>query len=197
MRLWSIQSSRAWEELQSEGILRGKEKFVDLEFKSAYHWMMEHMKEKIGHPKTPNQYPIWAWFQSIDEMHKKPDLRRSGYLPIGSTGYRIEVIKKDEDVLLSDFELWHTPLAYKTYIANSEKESVQFEKKLIDRYGTYEFEKLPKDAQQKIAKSWEKVFDMDYDVEYFAMPYKEKSIQATFWELSLDDVVKVDKFKAR
>ena len=34
-------------------------------------------------------------------------------------------------------------------------------------------------------------------MECFAKPSKEKQIQATFWELSIKEVIRVDEFKAR
>jgi hypothetical protein len=46
-------------------------------------------------------------------------------------------------------------------------------------------------------KNWEKIFDLDFENGYFARPRKQKAIQATFWELKLEEVVSVDYFTAR
>ena len=88
-------------------------------------------------------------------------------------------------------------MSYKTFIADSESESVEFESELQREFGTNSFLELPDRIRIKIEKSWEKIFDMNFDIEYFARPFNEKHIQATFWELRVNEVVKVDKFKAR
>lgn len=38
---------------------------------------------------------------------------------------------------------------------------------------------------------------MEFEDEYYTHPFSDKMIQATFWELKLDEIVKVKKFKAR
>ena len=103
IKLWSIQDESGWNELQSKGILVGKEEFVDSDFKNAYDWMKVQMNKRIGLPKEKNQYPVWAWYQSINEKKKRPDLRESGYLPTGTIGYRIEIQKEQEGCLTIRF----------------------------------------------------------------------------------------------
>lgn len=196
IRLWTIQDASGWNELLSKGVLIAKEEFVDPDFKSGYDWMRFQMNEQIGHPCEKDQYPIWSWYQSVNEKKKRPDLRESHYLTQGTTGYRIEIEKAPEDVLLSDFELWHTPLSYKSFIADSELEFLEFEQELLREFGTDSFLELPKNVKRRVEKSWEKIFDMGFDVKYFAKPFAEKQIQATFWELNIDDIIKVDKFIA-
>lgn len=193
MKLWTIQDELAWEELQTKGTFIQQEKYIDIDHKEGYDWMRDQMNKRIGPPTNANQYPIWGWYQATDVSKKKPDLRESGYLPRGTVGYRIEIEKDTKDVLLSDFELWHTPLCYRKYIANSEEESIAFEKE----FGNTDLKELSQLIKDKIKISWEKVFDMDFDVPYFALPFEEKIIQATFWELKLKDIIKVDKFTAR
>jgi hypothetical protein len=197
VKLWTIQDEQGWYELQSKGILIAKEEFVYPDFKDGYDWMKNQMSKRIGIPNDMNQYPIWAWYQFQDESKKRPELSQIEYFPTGTTKFSIEIEKEKKDILLSDFELWHTPLSYKTFIAHSEKEQLKFESELKRRYDTTSFLKLPIKVKRKIEKSWGKVFDMDFDVEYFAKPCKEKQIQATFWELSIKEVIRVDEFKAR
>ncbi|MEP0263568.1 DUF3841 domain-containing protein [Dokdonia sp.] len=192
-KLWTIQDEKGWGKLQTKGILLPKEEFIPTGFKEGYDWMRTQMNKRIGDPNNTTQYPVWTWYQSSDATKKKPDLRGSGHLPRGDVGYRIEIEKDQKDILLSDFVLWHTPLSYRNYIADSEEEAIDFEEKL----GTIEFEKLPPSTRNKIEKSWEKVFDMSFDLEYYTLPFEEKAIQATFWELKTDDIIKVDRFIAR
>lgn len=193
IKLWTIQDEKGWSELQTKGILTPKVDYIESDFKRGYDWMKIQMDKRIGKSNNENQYPIWAWYQYFDTNKRKPDLRKSGHLPNGTLGYRIEIEKEQEDILLSDFILWHWPLCYKDYIADSEKEALEFEKRLDNK----KFEQLSKIKKNQIEKSWEKVFDMNFDLEYYTLPFEEKKIQATFWELRLDDIIKVDKFIAK
>ena len=193
IKLWTIQDEKGWNELQSKGVLIPKEEYVNPDFKQGYDWLRLQMNQRIGVPNHKNQYPVWAWYQYFDANKRKPDLRESGFLPRGTVGYRLEIEKEAKDILLSDFELWHTPLCFRRYIANSEKELNQFN----NSYQSIAHSDLPKSVQHKVEKSWEKIFDMNFDVEYFTSSFKEKMIQATFWELHQSDIIKVDKFIAR
>ncbi len=190
IKLWTIQNESGWNELNKNGVLIPKEEFVEPAFKAGYEWMKSQMSDRIGKPKSRTQFPVWAWYQYFDSNKRKPDLRKSGHLPSGTLGYRIEIEKEQRDVLLSDFVLWNWPLFYRDYIANSEKEAVEFERKLCGK-------ELTKMEENQIEKSWEKIFDMNFDLDYYTLPFAEKKIQATFWELRLNDIIKVDKFIAK
>ena len=98
MRLWSIQEASKLDEINSTGKLICTENKYSLEWDNEYKWMAGQMNEKIGLPKNENQYPIWAWYQYQDSKHKKPDLRKSGHLPSGTNGIRIEFEKSIENV---------------------------------------------------------------------------------------------------
>ena len=71
--------------------------------------------------------PIWVWWQWWADR-RRPDLRASGFLPKGVRGIRVECRVKEDQVLLSDFELWHYILNY-WYLPKSEKSGESFEKK--------------------------------------------------------------------
>ncbi|MGH1383341.1 DUF3841 domain-containing protein [Kordia sp.] len=201
VKLWTIQDERGWNELQTKGIYTGKKEFILPEFIKGYDWLRMQMEQRIGKPESLEQYPVWAWYQSIDSKRKRPDLRASGHLPSGEIGYRIEFEKEEKEILLSDFVLWHWPLCYHDYIAGSEKEAISFDEekecKNIHGFLSGHLEKLPPSFQTKIKKSWEKIFDMNFDLEYYTDPYHKKKIQATFWELKKEEIIKVDKFIAR
>lgn len=186
VKLWTIQNEKGWNELQTKGVLIPEGKHIDFpEWKEGYFWLKSQMIQRIGPPKHKHQFPIWAWFQYEDKNKRKPDLRKSGHLPSGEIGYRIEIEKEESEILLSDFVLWHWPLCYKDYIGNSEEEAIKVDKEEI----VY--------SEDEIKKSWEKIFDMNFDVEYYILPFAEKKIQVTFWDLKIEDVIKVDKFTAR
>ncbi len=197
LTLWTIQEEKRFEALKTEGVLRGEAPFVPPYFKDGYDWMKNQMAQRIGPSEDSNQYPVWAWYQAHSISKRKPDLRESAHLPAGTIGYRLEFRKKASEVLLSDFETWHAPLTGRYYIADSERESLEFASMLKQEYGTDTFSKLPRHIRDKIEKSWEKVFDMEFDVDYYTQPFENKCIQATFWELTLDEVTQVDRFVAR
>ena len=83
MELWSIQTIKAWDELQNIGFLRGKEDFAIKDFLVPYQWMISQMEKRIGNKPDVNCYPIWAWYQWKDDKHKSPDLRSKGHSPKG------------------------------------------------------------------------------------------------------------------
>lgn len=94
--------------------------------------------------------------------------------------------------------LWSFPFSYHSFIGQNEQESVAFDEMLARKgLDKTNIGKLPKDIQTEIVKSWDRVLDLDFDDPYHAQPRETKAIQATFWTLLLDEVVKVDEFIAR
>lgn len=207
MTLWTIQPVEWYEKLKQNGIVFGDPKlsafYSDKEldnFRVAYDWMALQMEKRIGNRPFNNALPIWAWYRH-EKKRPKPDLRYSGYLNRGEYGVRLEIEKEDKDVLLSDFVLWVHPLS-KYYIPVSEEDDLLFDNALNPflkennlRFG--DFHKYPKVIQEKIIKSWELVFDLDFADEYIASKREDKVLQATFWSLHIDEVKDVTFFKAR
>lgn len=201
MQLWTVQSIEWYNELLKNGIIHGERKHITTDWKFSlfgYHWLMNKMDKKIGKRPFPECFPVWAWYQYTDSNKRKPDLRSTGFLPKGTTGVRIEINKNENDVLLSDFMLWSIPFGYQSFIGQNEEESETFEK-MLERKGfdKKNIGKLPKDIQTEIIKSWDKILDLDFDDPYHTSPKDNKVIQATFWTLSLNEVIKVDEFVAR
>lgn len=160
--------------------------------------MIKQMEKRIGKSEIQNQYPIWAWYQYDGVNKMKPDLRRKGHLPTGTDGIRIEFEKKINDVLLSDFVLWHYPLSYKSIIAESEIQEHKFEHKLEKlQLGNVKMEDMPKEIQDEIINSWEKIFDIDFEDPYYTSKINEKMIQACCWDIKESEIIKIEKFKAR
>lgn len=198
MRLWTIQPISWYEKLQANGVIFGDTSLanVDENFKYAYNWITNQMEQKINPKPFENCTPIWAWYQYRNEQKMKPDLRCS-HLPKGTKGVRIEFDKNKTEVLLSDYDLWHYPLNY-WCIHDTEKEDNDFDNLLkVEGVNFIEREKYTLILKKKVEESWCKIFDMNYSQEYSASKKEKKSIQATFWKLSLDEVTKVDFFTAR
>ncbi|WP_276391889.1 DUF3841 domain-containing protein [Eudoraea chungangensis] len=200
-RLWTIQPVAWYNKLLVKGKIYGDMRFIDVHdsWKTAYDWMTHQMELRLGKKPKPRCYPIWAWFQYTDAKHKKPDLRYSGHLSPKTEGVRIEFVKSKKEILLSDFMLWHYPLSFKTYIGINEIDLLQFEELLKSKsLEQVDYNQLTSDYRNKISKSWERIFDLDFTGnDYYSVPRIDKSIQATFWSLNIDEVVEVKQFIAR
>ncbi|WP_304342657.1 DUF3841 domain-containing protein [Chryseobacterium koreense] len=125
MKLWTIQPVEWYEKLLENNIIFSEQKYLEIEdnFLRAYEWMIFQMEARISNKPVKNMFPIWAWFQYNNAQNQRPDLRNVGFLPKGTKGVRIEFDKKDEAVLLSDFNLWAYVLNY-WYIADNEKKMI-------------------------------------------------------------------------
>jgi hypothetical protein len=204
MVIWSILTQQAWDDLKRRGRLRVARRHVTQEFLGPYAWMAKQMERRLRTPKpSTDALPIWAWYQWEGVDRRKPDLRAAGYLTKGQQGVRVELEVADDRVLLSDFDLWHYVLNY-WYLAESEKDDNLFEKKLasagLSCQGCDHQHGLPNNRyRREIERSWDRIFDVSWvDRGYaIASPPKKKSIQATLWELHLEDVVQVTEFTAR
>lgn len=198
MILWTIQTEEAWEHLNEKGYLTGIIDYIEQSWLSSYRWMMDQMKERIGNPHCKNTFPIWAWYQWETSKRKRPDLRSSGHLPKNEKGVRIEFNCDEKAALLSDFELWHYVLNY-WYLPESMVDGEMFEAE-IEKQGLSYFKTKPlpdPKHHQKIVRSWNKIFDLDWDEPDLADPRNQKSIQATIWHLKRDQVLSYKHFKSR
>ena len=98
----------------------------------------------------------------------------------------LEIEIADSEVLLSDEESWHNVL-YDGYLGCSENET---EYEAEDAW----FDLLPEEQQVRVKrKSWERIFDIDPPMDN-GWHRMGMYIQATFWELRLEQVKKVRPF---
>lgn len=205
MTLWTIQHYLAYEYLQEMGILRADEDYLFCKdyLRYAYDWMREKMICAGLIPPQGVRYPIWAWYQ-WEGKRKRRDMRESGYAKRGEKIVQLTVEVDDWNVLLSDFDLFHYPLN-RWYLPLNEKDNLEFEK-LYESFG-YSFQDLNnpniqtnemKHLRNVIALSWDRVFLLNKEDDGWLYGKNEnKSIQATFWELRLDQVNKAEVFIAR
>jgi hypothetical protein len=199
MKLWTIQPISWYEKLQVDGFIYGDATLANIyeSMKYPYEWIINQMEQTISAKPNENATPIWAWYQYLGDKKKKPDLRGSCFLPTGTKGVRIEFHKNPNEVLLSDFDLWLHPLNY-WCIHDNEKEDKDFDELLKrENVSFIDKEKYTPKLKKIVEKSWLKCLDLNYELEYTAKPKENKSIQATFWKLSIDEIVKVDFFTAR
>ena len=193
MRLWTIQPIEVWEELNKKGYFICNPIKADYisdkewNFKEAYDWLVGQMEYRIGRRPNGVSYPIWAW-HTRDWKHKKPDLRNIGLGNKGEKSVCIEVEVPDNQVVLTDFDVWHFVLN-KWYFDDSYSEE-EWEK-LHAKY-----DRLDSDGKEKVKiQSWQKVFDVSPFQNEWCQ--RGRYIQATFWVLYLKDVKDVRFFTAR
>lgn len=190
MILWTIQPLSLYKKLQEHSILHcdpSKEGFWGLEFKEfrdAYDWLADQMKIRISLPPKGVQYPFWAW-ALIDGVSKKPDLRRTEFNNYVGENVVLELEIPDNDVLLSDEENWHYVLN-NFYLHDVNDGGDKWEE--TEAW----FDGLPPSDRDSVRrKSWKRIFEKgDADNNW-------KFVQATFWELHMDQVRSVRKFTGR
>jgi len=191
--LWTIQDMTAWERLQRYGVLRADGRRAPAYFRDAYRWMSEQMRLRL--PPNPARYPLWAWYRWEGTARCSPDLRAVGHLDKGASGVRIEFEIPDRMVLLSDFDGWHCVLSRCLNSAN-EQEFDAFDAEL-EREAAGARWPFPEPFHSQVVSSWERIFDLEGGDEDWCGPASRRCVQATFWELALSQVRRVDSFKAR
>ena len=191
MRLWTMQYRHVLDVLEKDGVYRTDAALIDMpEFLVPYDWLCNKLNEKS--PKPDNvQYPIWAWFR-FNSKEKKPDLRHSCYGHRGDEMVCIELEIPDEYVLLSDFDLWHFVLN-KWWLYDCFRPSYCDEDNEVDEAW---FKSLTKEQQEiEKEKSWERIFNIEpFENDWIA---RGQYVQAVFWELRKEWVVKTQNFIAR
>lgn len=192
MKLWTIQPVTVYQHLIIEGVFRCTPSMsiciTEMDFSSAYDWMAEQMRARIGEPPPGVQYPIWAW-HTLSWEHKQPDLRRIEFRGYKKPMVCLEIEIPDSHVLLSDEEAWHSILN-DGYLGCSKNEA-EYEAEAAW------FDSLPEEQQAKVKrKSWERIFDIDPPVDN-GWDRIGMYIQATFWELRLEQVKKVRRFSSK
>lgn len=205
MVLWTIQHYPSYERLQKTGILRANEDYLFCadDFRYAYDWMSEKMICAGLIPPQGVKYPVWAWHQ-WEGRRKRRDMREGGHAKRGEKIVQLTIEINDQHVLLSDFDLFHYPLGY-WYLPIDENDDSEFE----SRYKSlgYSFHDLSdlsiqtdkmKRLRAEIVSSWDRVLLLEREDDGWLYGKNEnKTIQATFWELRLDQVVKAEVFIAK
>ena len=190
MRVWTIQPVDVMEEINRKGFYvcnPDKAMYIsdpEVSFKDSYDWLVKEMYKRVGSAPSGVSYPVWAWY-SRDWKHKKPDLRNAGYDTPGTRCVCIELEIPDNEVLLSDYDLWHYVLN-KWWIDDSTCEEEW------DRNQDW-FDSLSVDYREKLkVDSWSKIFDLTpVNTKWMC---KGRYIQATFWVLCKENIVDVRYF---
>jgi len=213
MKAWTIQWYPFWQNLKKQGEITNIPEFWDdfynEEGKSFYNnnylWLMDQM-EKRGLKKPQKfSYPIYFWVQWQDKRKKKPDLRRYVWYAQKDMPYvRIECDIPEEKILLFNHDNWCRTFQ-NGYLANSIEDYDKYWENLKNNKSLITFQyplKIGKfyEQQLKIIKSWEKIFDLDYNVPDDSIDPKkrdEQRIIGTTWKIELDWVTDVTYFMGR
>jgi len=198
MIIWSIHELDFFRKLEKNKVILPNKNLLTWkdEFLESYYWLADQMEKRIGGRPRPNSLPFWGWYQWQNSKQKKPDLRSRSHLMPGKQGVRLELEIPDEEVVLTDFSLWNDVLN-KAYIPSSEEDYLNFYKYLDDRK-LFSFGNWTKKHKRLAEKSWERIFDLSFYVkDFFSYPKHKKSIQATFWKISMSQVKDVTFFTAR
>ena len=189
MIVWTIQPLRLYEKLLGQGVLCCGQQSEGLcgpyaQEISASNWLAGQMKLRVGAPPPGVQYPFWGW-ALIDGLSKKPDLRRKEFNNYVGENVVLELEIPDNGLLLFDEVNWHYVLNG-WYLNDSSDEEDEWDE------GDACLDSLSPDIKDSIKrKSWEKIFNKDYPDNEWVF------VQATFWELCLEQVKSVQRFSGR
>ena len=186
MILWTIQPEDVYELINRTGVYRcdGRKKGMRY-YREQYLWLADQMRRRIGPPPEGVRYPVWAW-QRWDKDRLKPDLRAIRWFWGGksNTFCRLEIEIPDEQILLSDFEGWAWNVLNRWLICYTEHECDEMEM----LYASL----TPEGQKFMLEKNRERIFNIEPFDNGFAR--RGEIVQATFWELRLDQIRKVTRF---
>lgn len=105
VRVYSYQGEEAMDCYKAKGYLTGDSLHIesdDHDFPKPYAWMREQMALRI--PDFSGDYPVWAWLKRPSAKPKDRKYRGT------KERYRFTALVPRSRILLSDYELWHSPL---------------------------------------------------------------------------------------
>lgn len=176
-------------------------------FKQSYDWLKKEMIKRKIHPQNSETDLFWAWAWAGDLNKKKVDLRTRAYCR-NQANVLLTIEKNEKDILLSDFNLWHFVLNY--WAIYTSKEEEKFWDKICSNKETnyYDHKPLPQPGLNKqIEKTWELIFsleekedgfycNLDKKIQKYLEVYKKRQVvQATFWNIKIDELRNVQYIK--
>jgi hypothetical protein len=208
MILWTIQHLNVYNILKEKGIYKPERKYTmaynNIDISQAYEWMKYSMYLLCKSSINMDDEIIWAWYQW--EGKRKPrDMRKSGYCTKGLPIVQLKIDIPDDNVLLSDFDLWHYVLNGWLIPENEyEKEEydidtmimLQEQKRMIEekRPCSIDYIKMSFQWEKRIQKSWDIIFNIDDNKIYALNGCQNKTIQATFSELKYNQILSVKHY---
>lgn len=168
------------------------------QFSFAYDWIKSEFIKRTRAIELCNTdyFPVWTFYKydgdnSNEHLDKYED-----------TAAQLTLQYCDEDVLLSDFDLWHCCLNT-WFIASSEEADDEYEAFLnehnINRHELLNDEyvnnnKYAVEARRMMLKSWNKIFDINNENQYLYTYNKDKTIQGNIKSIMKKDIVDIKFF---
>lgn len=190
LKLYTIQSRQAYEELVREGVLIGDSTLGCPEFREAYSWMHRAMGRRVVPGRGTGL--LWLWART-----SRSQLRRDAKQSHGDVLLSARV---DRDrVLVSEFSDWHAALNRVLHVPAivGEKEDT-WERRADEAFEDFEgraapfvdlpLAQWPKELRDEIEGSWESIFDP-------ATWEAKRPLQATMRELRAADVVRAVRIR--
>lgn len=173
MRLWTIQDKNVVLKLEQDSVFVCdplKSSFLqEWDFQKPYDWLSLQMRERLTKSHANIQYPIWAWHTHSGKTRID---RRISYIKSSPPNtYVLHLEINEERILLSDFDKWH-------YILNN----IAYRE---DEYESTDITWSDTLTEEEKQKTWESTFDVR----------NSQTIQATFWNLTTEDIVKIEKLR--
>lgn len=147
-------------------------------FRMAYQWMMDCMDESGIAGRKPGQSPWWCWIRT-DKDYTKPSNRHGGEGQV-----LLELSIPANELLMSDFGMWHVPLNYWINAEGEEEEAFEQEIKAAG-YSIWADKPLPEPFHSRVQEKWKDVFELE-KVNGFTDEFESKSIQGVYWNLRPD-----------
>jgi hypothetical protein len=152
-------------------------------FRTAYAWMMDRMDESGIIGRKSGFSPWWCWLKASGDS-AKPTTQHSDE---GST--LLELRLKPDQVLFSDFSMWHVVLNY--WLNVEDEIGDAFDEALArDGLSIYTTKPLPEPYHSQVQDSWRDIFRLDF-VNGFTHEFAVKSIQGVYWKLTPEMIVGV------
>jgi hypothetical protein len=203
MRLYTIQPLSVYVQLMNDAVYRAQprrdpEHWLNDEHGPlrAYEWLSEQMQQRGLERPAPDIYPLWAWYHWYGAKRARPDLRCSQLKSWAEKERHVMLTLEvpESEVLLHDYDAWHCALNYWYFGKSREKSAFDRRCKAVGQ--SYYHEQPLKDAalDKELVQSWEKIFDLPTAVKLLEGRKRDQVVQATFWELRLDQVTEAIEF---
>ena len=179
--LYTYQTIDAVEKLKKDGVLRLYEKdrylthltrYDDSDynyFEYPYKYMIHEMKKRLPAPKDKDTfYPIWGWYKVNGRYCASKELDK---IHEGLVKLKVEI--DESRVLLSDFDVFAAVISGRRILKEDD-------------------DTLDYDADNKFDPSLERMFELHRkEDDYFGFSFRKETIQGTFWELFIEDVIEI------
>ncbi|MBV1901798.1 MAG: DUF3841 domain-containing protein [Kordiimonadaceae bacterium] len=195
MKFWTFQTLAAWEFLQQHGYLEARRHHQADGWPFAYEWMREQLSERIGPPREDDVVPLWGFSQWEGILRKRPDLRSLRHHWGGGGEYvRLECDLPESDLLASDHSAWHIALnnGYMHY-EETDDEDLSIEWDDYDKQTSCSSDNV----KAVVAKSWEKLFDLEALKRPLWHGAAQRTIQVVFWRLPMEAVCDVKQWHVK